>query len=182
MLRKSPALIVVAVAVAGCGGSNNPTTGADASSPHPEAAAAFKYSACMRQHGVPDFPDPVVRSTPGHMSIGLKITPAETGSPSFESAQKACNSILPAPSPSQLAQQQHHELQGKLSFARCMREHGLAGFPDPTTQGQITPAMLSSAGVDIHSPGVIATAKACAASSEGTISEADIQRATSGGP
>jgi hypothetical protein len=183
MLRKFSALMVFAVAVAGCGGgSNNPTTGTDASSAHPDAAAAFRYSACMRRHGVPNFPDPIVRSSPGHASVGLKVNPAETNSPSFESAQKACNSIMPAPSPSQIAAQQRHELQGKLSFARCMRRRGITGFPDPTTQGQITPAMLSSAGVDIHASGVIDAAEACAASSDGTISKADIRRATGGGP
>jgi hypothetical protein len=181
MLHKSAAIIALALLAAGCGGgSGDSTTSAGASSPHADVTAAFKYSACMRQHGVPNFPDPVVRTSPGSQSIGLKVTPSLTGSPSFESARKACAGIMPEPTPAQIAQQQRHELEGKLSFARCMRRHGVNGFPDPTTQGRFTPAMVSAAGIDIRSPAVLAAAKACVSSSQGTISAADINRAASG--
>jgi hypothetical protein len=182
VLRKSSAIIGLAVLAAGCGGgSGDSTTSAGASSPRADVTAAFRYSACMRLHGVPNFPDPVVRTSSGSQSIGLKVTPALTGSPSFKSARKACAGIMPEPSPAQIAQQQRHELEGKLSFARCMRRHGVSSFPDSTTQGRFTPAMVSAAGIDIRSPAVLAAAKACVPSSLGTITAADIQRAASGG-
>jgi hypothetical protein len=183
MRPRYSAITAVALLAAGCGGgSGGPTTSTNASTPRAAERAAFRYSACMRQHGVPNFPDPIVRTSPGHESIGLKVTPATTGSPSFKSARNACRGIMPEPSPAQIAQQQRHELEGKLAFARCMRRHGLNGFPDPSTSGEFTPAMVRAAGIDIRSPAVLAAAKACVSSSLGTISAADIQRASNGGP
>jgi hypothetical protein len=182
MLRKSSAVAVLAVMAAGCGGTPSPTSGTNGASQRDGAAAAFRFSACMRHHGVPNFPDPIVNSTPGHASVGLRVTPKETGSPSFDAAQKACKGILPMPTPAQVAQQQRHELQGRLSFARCMRRHGLNDFPDPDSHGQFNEEIVRAAGIDIHSPAVLTAANACASSSDGTISKADIQRATSAGP
>jgi hypothetical protein len=55
---------------------------------------ALKFSACMRAHGVPNFPDPQFGS--GKISIhvgpGNDIDPR---SPQFQAAQKACASDLP---------------------------------------------------------------------------------------
>lgn len=53
-------------------------------------AAALKYSACMRSHGLPDFPDPVfvggsIRET---VRAGSGLDP---NSPQFVAAQKACS-------------------------------------------------------------------------------------------
>jgi hypothetical protein len=69
-------------------------------------------------------------------------------------------------------------MEGKLSFARCMRSRGITAFPDPTRQGQYTLSMVTAAGVDIHAPAVKAAAMACIPASQGTVSAADIQRAT----
>ena len=35
------------------------------------AAQAFRYSRCMRSHGVSNFPDPIVSSQPGHAQIAM---------------------------------------------------------------------------------------------------------------
>jgi hypothetical protein len=145
------------------------------------AAPAFKYSRCMRAHGVPDFPDPVVRSSDGHASVGIKVNPAETSSPQFTSAQRACASIMPAPNPAEVAQQQRAEKAGKLSFARCIRQHGIRGFPDPDSQGRLTPEMLSSAGIDLHAPALLTAAEACVGASHGTITKAQVEQAVKGG-
>ena len=37
-----------------------------------------------------------------------------------------------------------------LTFAHCLRGHGVTGFPDPNADGQLTLEMISAAGVDIH--------------------------------
>jgi hypothetical protein len=57
-------------------------------------AAALKYSACMRSHGVPSFPDPVfvggsIRET---VRAGSGLDP---NSPQFVTAQNACQSLQP---------------------------------------------------------------------------------------
>jgi hypothetical protein len=141
------------------------------------AAAAFKYSRCMRAHGVPSFPDPIVNTGNGHQSIGIKVTPTETGSPQFKTAEGACQGIMPMPSPSQIAQQQRAEEQGKLAFAQCIRKHGITSFPDPNPQGQLSLAMVTAAGIDLHAPAVLAAANACVGASRGTITKADVQQA-----
>jgi hypothetical protein len=93
-------------------------------------ADGAKYSACMRKHGVTNFPDP---NGQGVITIhsGMGIDP---GSPAFRSAQTTCRKLLPnggQPTAAQLAQRQ----QEMLAFSVCMRAHGLKDFPDPTSQG-----------------------------------------------
>jgi hypothetical protein len=85
-----------------------------------------KFSACMRKHGVTNFPDP---NGQGVIAIhsGEGIDP---GSPAFMSARTACEKLLPnggQPTPAQIAQRQ----QQALAFSACMRAHGIKDFPDP---------------------------------------------------
>ena len=93
-------------------------------------ADGAKYSACMRKHGVTNFPDP---NGQGVITIhsGMGIDP---GSPAFRSAQTVCDKLLPnggQPTPAQIAQRQ----QQMLAFSACMRAHGLKDFPDPSNGG-----------------------------------------------
>src|SRR5262249_38576359 len=88
------------------------------------------FSSCMRSHGMPSFPDAQ------HMSGGnLKLTIHQFGAdnPQFRAAMRACNHLLPANGGSgsaETAQQQRTQLADGLSFARCMRSHGVTRFPD----------------------------------------------------
>jgi hypothetical protein len=64
---------------------------------------ALKFAACMRSHGVPNFPDPRVSSGPGG-GIGIRIGAPGSGldpnSPAFKSAQQACGTFIgKAPAP-----------------------------------------------------------------------------------
>jgi hypothetical protein len=54
---------------------------------------ALKYAACIRSHGVPDYPDPKASAGGG---IELGEAPS---SPQFKSAQKACRQLLPGAGP-----------------------------------------------------------------------------------
>lgn len=172
-LRAPAVLAVIAgagLAVAGCGSSPKTTTNAGSGSgPKGGIQAVYRFSACMREHGVSNFPDPVVHSSPGSQSVGIRVTPSMTGSPAFKSAQNACQSILPAPSPANIAAQQRQHAQGMLSFARCMRSRGVTRFPDPNTQGRLTLPMVQQAGVDIQAPSILNDARACAPSSDGAV-------------
>ena len=60
---------------------------------------ALKFSACMRSHGVPNFPDPEFHSGGGgvRVRIGGKASGIDPNSPQFKAAQKACQSDLPGP-------------------------------------------------------------------------------------
>jgi hypothetical protein len=93
-------------------------------------ADGAKYSACMRKHGVTNFPDP---NGQGVITIhsGEGIDPI---SPAFRSARTACDKLLPnggQPTPAQIAQRQ----QQMLALSACMRAHGIKDFPDPTNGG-----------------------------------------------
>jgi hypothetical protein len=92
--------------------------------------AGAKLSACMRKHGVTNFPDP---NSQGVITIhsGMGIDP---NSPAFRSARSVCEKLLPnggQPTPAQMAQHQ----QQMLAFSACMRAHGLKDFPDPSNGG-----------------------------------------------
>jgi hypothetical protein len=56
-----------------------------------QQAQALKFSACMRSHGVPNFPDPGF--TGG--GVQLHVTGIDRNSPQMIAAQKACQSLQP---------------------------------------------------------------------------------------
>jgi hypothetical protein len=124
-----------------------------------------------------DFPS----ETPRRLEVVHGGTAAATAVGQFRAAQRACRGLLPAlqnsgPSP---AQQQARE-QDLLAFARCVRSHGQTNFPDPTSHGQLTVAMIHAAGVDLHAPNVLPTARACIGVAHGLITPNDVARAING--
>ena len=175
------ALTALALLAAGCGGgskspsvahlgssasattsSNSSSAGSagtsESGSPGSQAVA---YSACMRAHGVPDFPDPQVSSTGNSVSVKIGVTPAITGNPHFKSAQQACNKLLPGGGPGSSPNHQisPQEQSQYLKAAACIRSHGIPNFPDPTFSGG--GVHVSEKGLNLHSPQVRAAEEAC---------------------
>lgn len=109
---------------AGSGGSSS--AGGSANPPR-----ALAYSRCMRAHGVPKFPD---ASSSTELPSGLpKVDPQQLGvsSSQYQAAQSACAHLLP--NGGQLTQAaSQRDLRAMLSFARCIRSHGVPTWPDPT--------------------------------------------------
>lgn len=165
--RARGSLVAVALAslsllASGCGGSKSPsvanvgsttstsaagatdtTSGAASSGGGPTQAQLrqdlLKYSACMRAHGVPTFPDP---SAGGGFEIqgGSGINPS---SPTLMAAQAKCRKLLPNGGPPAAGSSTHPSvawLAKMLKAAQCMRRHGITGFPDPTTTVPSLPA------------------------------------------
>ncbi len=187
--RRARAILVVAAGlallVAGCGSSSpSSTTGAAAVSPQNLASEAFRFADCMRQHGVTNFPDPQVSSSQGQQRVAIAVPAGVAGSPQLKAARQACRGILPTPSQisAYVKARQQARKQGLLSFARCVRSHGVTNFPDPTDQGQLTRAMLTAANVDVHAPNVLVAARACIPASEGTVTPAAIAQVESQSP
>jgi hypothetical protein len=93
-------------------------------------ADGAKFSACMRKHGVTNFPDPSGQGVITiHSAMGI-----DPQSPAFKSARTVCDKLLPnggQPTAAQIAQMQ----QKLLAFSACMRAHGLKDFPDPSSGG-----------------------------------------------
>ncbi|HEY2541679.1 MAG TPA: hypothetical protein VGH92_01380 [Gaiellaceae bacterium] len=58
---------------------------------------ALAFSACMRTHGVKDFPDPNFSGGGAHIAIqaGTGSSDLNPNSPTFQKAQQACQSLLP---------------------------------------------------------------------------------------
>jgi hypothetical protein len=132
---------------------NAPTTTTGSSSGGSPKASALAYSACMRSHGVKDFPDP----TNGKITIqGGQGSDLDPSNPTFKAAQQACQSLQPKPS----AAQQHQFQQAALKYSQCMRAHGIKDFPDPTGGGLRIQAH-SGSDLDPHNPTFQAAQNAC---------------------
>lgn len=154
---------------AGSGGT--PDGAGSASSP-----SAVAYSACMRSHGVPDFPDP-----PSSGQVP-KASAQELGvsSSRFQAAQQACQHLIPNTGDT-AAQQQEAQcaqtgncpkavvqrwMSGLLRLARCLRTHGEPNWPDPIITSLAghppTPHFLyEQAGIDQHSEKVLNEVDEC---------------------
>lgn len=176
------AITGVAMLAAGCGGSSPKTTGSSASSNSSGnfVTQAYRYAACMRDHGASNFPDPHVSESNGSTQISMMAVGGK--SPQFRAANNACRSILPAPSGGDTAAQRQKREQAEFAFAHCLREHGINGFPDPGANGQLSLAMIRAAGIDLTSPQVRAAALACVPVTNGAITRAEVLQATSGNP
>jgi hypothetical protein len=180
MLRFSPlAALAVAILIAGCGGSDKPSTSAQAGSSKSPLAVdtAYKFSSCMRSHGVSSFPDPQVSSQGANVKISVAITPAIAGSPAFKSAQKRCSHLLPGggrPSGSGQQTEPPGQAQAYVAFAACMRKHGFPRFPDPNSHGQLTQAALAQAGINVQQPALQPTADNCTSVTHGVITKVDV--------
>jgi len=143
-------IAVVALAAAGCGSS----TAHNASTTSTNSWVAF--SGCMRSNGVPRYPDPDTTGKPPKRSaqqLGVSSAALTAG-------QSSCRRYLPnGGRPPSRSQQQLVVTQG-LSFARCVRSHGVPNFPDPASDGRIPDP--ASVGIDQGSPKFQAANEACA--------------------
>jgi hypothetical protein len=159
--RTATALItttVLALLAAACSGSSPSSTGSGGSSnagePVSSQAASSKpvaFSHCMRSHGVPTFPDPTRRG-------GVpKVTSQQVGvsNSQFQVAQRACAHLL-QPTQAQVPQ----IMSGMLTFARCMRSHGVPNWPDPSTDSSGQP-VFSIPGINPDSLRISNTANEC---------------------
>jgi hypothetical protein len=162
------------LALAACGsGSPSPTVpslaGSSSGGSLTHLQALHLAGQCLRQHGIPNFPDPTVDAT-GAATIDKQ---ALTGVPKalvssaltqcraaldragfhLGSQRQACTSpthSCSAPSPKQL--------QALVAYARCIRAHGIPTFPDPDPT---TGALSLPPGLTKLSPVFVAAQHAC---------------------
>jgi hypothetical protein len=156
------AALGLAVLASGCGGSpgakvaqagttsGSSGSGSSGGSGKGDAAA---YSACMRGHGVPNFPDP---DSSGRIRIPSTI---DDRSPTVRAAYRACHSL--APSGGFTGQGDTLQQDQLLAFAKCMRRHGVPAFPDPQVVNGHINIPITAGQIDPNSPIVTAAAAAC---------------------
>jgi hypothetical protein len=154
-------LLSCAIVLAACGGgskqggqSPSPSAASQGSSQGAAAQAAAQqkslaFAACVRKHGVPNFPDPIN----GHFLISSSVQ----SSPQFQSATQACQKLLPNGLNGGASQGANNS--ALLNFAQCMRSHGVPNFPDPDPNGAI-----DLHGIDPNSSQFQQAAQTCEAS------------------
>jgi predicted lipoprotein len=112
-------LLAAGLALSACGGSSTPSDPAASA-----ADSALKFSQCMREHGVKDFPNPETTAG-GATRLAFK---GEGGSPAtMEAAQKACQHFQEegGEGPELTPQEKVEHEEAVQKFAKCMREHGI---------------------------------------------------------
>jgi hypothetical protein len=160
------AFVVVGVLAAACGGGPASPRGSARPS---ETTLLLEFSACIRAHGLPDFPDPQSEaagggypsgslnpyfssSTPGPRGQGLRPMPR----PRLQSAEKACRSLAIASGFEQTPAELQQRVKQETAEDACLRKHGFPEMPDPGPQGQqVVP-------YDVNSPQFQAAQKRCA--------------------
>jgi hypothetical protein len=122
--RLVPALLVVPLLVlAGCAQDNRSGV-----TPVDKAEAARAYAQCIRDNGVPDFPDPDANGDlrgPGH---------EKENDPKFQAAQEKCRNLAPG---GEHQKSDPATVEQMRKFSQCMRDNGLPDFPDPDATGKL---------------------------------------------
>jgi hypothetical protein len=159
---------VLALLMAACGSSGGSGGTPDASN----SPSAVAYSACMRSHGVPNFPDP---GSAGQIPKGSAQQLGVSAS-QYQTAQHACEHLIPAIGSTGEQQQEtqcamsddcsqavvQKWMSGLRTLAQCLRSHGEPTWPDPVIAAQGTPHFnYDQAGIDHHSPQVLAKVQTC---------------------
>jgi hypothetical protein len=154
------AVVVAGLLLAGCGGGEpaaTDATGAAKGGAGPDSDQALEYSKCMRENGVPKFPDPqngrlVLKGGPG--------TGIDPESAQFKAAEEACKKLAPS-GPGGGTGPTKERQDAMLAFAKCMRANGLPDWPDPEFEGGGVKMTLPK-GLSPESPQVKQAQEACA--------------------
>ena len=110
----------------------------------------------MRGHGVSDFPDPTTLPG-GGFAFQMDAGPGSDlnhNDPTFKAANQACRVLGPGGNRSTAPPSA--DIAAELSWARCLRSHGVPSFPDPNSQGA-----FDSSKFDDTSPAFHTASKAC---------------------
>jgi len=115
--------LLAVLLLAACGQTNrNGVTSVD------KAAAGRAYAQCMRDNGVPDFPDPDANGQlrgPAH---------EKESDPKFQAAQEKCRDLAPG---GEHQRSDPATVDQMRRFSQCMRDNGLPDFPDPDPDGRL---------------------------------------------
>ena len=119
-------LTVVLAACAPGAGTNNATTPTRVD----PVEAGRLYAQCMRDNGLPDFPDP---GPDGRFE--LDHDKFKEDDPKFRAALEKCRDLAPGGEHQNTGDPAY--LEQMRAFSQCMRDNGLPDFPDPDADGRL---------------------------------------------
>jgi hypothetical protein len=129
--------------LAGCSGDTSAAAGPSPTAMnHDEILAIGREAAqCMREHGIPDFPDPIVDGQ-GRLALpndpqGDHVKQEMVANPAAEQACQPILDRLPSlalgrTSDGPVSQEDMAKL---VQFAQCVRQNGIPEWPDPRSDG-----------------------------------------------
>jgi hypothetical protein len=156
------ALFVLATAGAACSSSSaSKDPVAQPSSSSRVGNAALEYAKCMRENGVPDYKDPEVG--PGGAVV---LGPGDgADDPKAQAAQEACRDKMPQGAARDKAGPV--DASRVTAWAKCIRENGVAKFPDPEVSGSMIKIKLGELGMKPDDPKMQKASAACQDKSPG---------------
>lgn len=185
LLPRIAAVLAVATLISACGsGSHHPQTSSTGSgqvsvngvrmSLAQAQRSLVRFANCMHSHGVNGLPNPAADPRAFKNSF-------TTTTPAYISAMGTCQRLIPGQqTDNQGSAHSRKQVDAMLAFARCIRGHGFARFPDPTSTGELNHAMIAHAGIDLHQPAVVRAADACVGVTHGVITKAIVARFIAG--
>jgi hypothetical protein len=118
--------LAASLALSACGGGG-PASAATKS----PADNALKFSRCMREHGIPNFPDPEVSGN-GMVRLKFSATPGKLSPQTMEAAQRACQRY-------QASEQQNLTPQQRVEREMHARTWDQPSQPDDLWRGDQDP-------------------------------------------
>jgi hypothetical protein len=147
--------VAIAFLATACGGGGDPSA-ASTTAATTIYQKELAYAQCVREHGVPNFPDPNSQG-----QLGVNANTIGVSEAVVQSAENDCKSLLPN-SGKRTPAQEKQELAGALKYAQCMRSHGILEFPDPTDDnGHVGFAFTNSRSLNPSSPQFQAAQNSC---------------------
>lgn len=152
-------IVALALAVAALLSLTACSSGDSESAASDPEQAALEFAQCMRENGVPNFPDPVVQPDG---SFGFQRPPGASAS-ALDDALESCRSEAQAIGIDLGSDGGDAEAQDALlKLSRCMRENGLPEFPDPKPNSDALSGLHDLfSDYDLESPRVAKALNAC---------------------
>jgi hypothetical protein len=151
--------ILVGALLTGCSDDDSKDNASSSSSASPKSGfdQALAHAKCMRENGVPNYPDPKEDGN-GRVQIvpGEGVDPND---PNFQKAMDACRDLMPQ---GQQARGGGEIDSSKVAeWAKCMRENGVPKMEDPKIEGGQLIVDAQAAGVSPGDPAFNEAQQAC---------------------
>ena len=185
-MQKTALLVVMILAIAACGSDSGSevasledTSAVETEEPTSDELdadaeeAILAFSQCMRDNGVPEFPDPELDAE-GNFRVFGGGGPGALGvdQETIQAAQEECFPLIEGILQNFVGQDFSELEDTFLEFAECMREQGI-DMPDPDSSGGFGPGAGGRAGIlgdiDPEDPEFQAAAQECQGIFEGRL-------------